>query len=35
VKSGFASEAPPLSATLGELRKDIEFLDSERHAHEQ
>jgi uncharacterized membrane protein YqjE len=35
VKSGFASEPPPLSATLGELRKDIEFLDSERHAHEQ
>jgi uncharacterized membrane protein YqjE len=34
VRSGFASEAPLLSATLGELRKDIEFLQSERHAHE-
>jgi uncharacterized membrane protein YqjE len=35
VKSGFASQPPLLSATLGELRKDIEFLKSERHAHEQ
>lgn len=35
VKSGFASEPALLSATLGELRKDAEFLQSERHAHEQ
>jgi uncharacterized membrane protein YqjE len=34
VRSGFASQRPLLSATLGELRKDIEFLKSERHAHE-
>jgi uncharacterized membrane protein YqjE len=34
VRSGFASQPPLLSATLGELRKDIEFLKSERHAHE-
>jgi uncharacterized membrane protein YqjE len=35
VRSGFASEPPLLSATMGELRKDIEFLESERQAHEQ
>jgi uncharacterized membrane protein YqjE len=35
VKGGFASQPPLLSATLGELRKDIEFLQAERHAHEQ
>jgi uncharacterized membrane protein YqjE len=35
VRNGFASAPAPLSATLGELRKDIEFLRAERHAHEQ
>jgi uncharacterized membrane protein YqjE len=35
VKSGFASQPPPLAATIGELRKDIEFLQAERHAREQ
>jgi uncharacterized membrane protein YqjE len=34
VKRGFAQQAPLLSATLGELQKDIDFLKTARHADE-
>jgi uncharacterized membrane protein YqjE len=35
VKSGFASQPALLSATLGELQKDIDFLKTARHRHDE
>lgn len=35
VRSGMKAQPALLSATIGELRKDIEFLQAERHAHDQ
>jgi uncharacterized membrane protein YqjE len=34
VRSGMKAQPPLLSATIGELRKDLEFLSAERHAHD-
>ncbi len=34
VRAGFAAQAPLLSATMGELQKDIDFLKAAGHAHE-
>lgn len=34
VRAGFAAQPPLLSATMGELQKDLEFLKSAGHAHE-
>lgn len=35
VRAGFAAQPGPLSATLGELKKDIDFLKGAGHAHEK
>lgn len=34
VRAGFAAQAPLLSATMGELQKDIDFLKAAGRAHE-
>ncbi len=34
VRSGMKAQPALLSATIGELRKDLEFLSAERHAHD-
>ena len=34
VRAGFAAQAPLLSATMGELQKDIDFLKTAGHADE-
>lgn len=35
VRSGFASQPALLSATMAELQKDIEFLKTARHGHDE
>ncbi len=35
VRSGFASQPALLSATMAELQKDIEFLNTARHGHDE
>jgi uncharacterized membrane protein YqjE len=35
VKSGFASQPALLSATLGELQNDLDFLKTARHGHDE
>ena len=35
VRAGFAAQPALLSATMAELQKDIEFLKTASHAHEQ
>jgi uncharacterized membrane protein YqjE len=34
VRAGFAAQAPLLSATMGELQKDLDFLKTAGHAHD-